>query len=173
MCRRCARTFAAFVALAALLQLACYSSEAGDTATTSADASASDASAVQEITRQGERHNAAWRLSNADSVAAVFAPDAELMFPDAPDVEGRDAIRQMLAGMFDSTRVESLDVRPDTIEVYGSSAMEWGTYEEVVAPRGQPKVRFEGRYLLHWQRQPDGQWAIRRFTGNTTKVETM
>lgn len=171
MCRRCARVLAAFAALAALLQLACYS-EAGD-ASTNAGSSAGDASAAQEITRQGERHNAAWRLSNADSVAAVFAPDAVLMFPDAPDVRGRDAIRQTLAGMFDSTKVESLDVHPDTIEVYGASAMEWGTYEEVVQPRGQPKVRFEGRYVLHWQRQPDGQWAIRRFTGNTTKVGTM
>ena len=162
MCR-CARAFAAF---AVLLQLACTTTEAGD-ASTSADDGAAAASAAQEIARQGERHNAAWRLSNADSVAAVFAPDAVIMFPDAPDARGREAIRAMLAGMFDSTTVESLDVRPDTIEVYGSSAMEWGTYTESVKPRSSPAVSFEGRYVLHWQRQPDGRWAIRRFIGNT------
>jgi uncharacterized protein (TIGR02246 family) len=162
MCR-CARAFAA---LAVLLHLACTSTEAGD-ASTSAGDTAADASAAQEIARQSERHNAAWRLSNADSVAALYAPDGVVMFQDAPDVRGREAIRTLLAGMFDSTTVESLDVRPDTIEVYGSSAMEWGTYTESVKPRSSPAVRFEGRYVLQWQRQPDGQWAIRRFTGNT------
>ena len=168
MCR-CVRAFAA---LAVLLQLACTSSEAGDASTSAGDATA-DAAAAREIASQSDRHTAAWRLSNADSVAALFAPDGVIMFPDAPDVRGRDAVRAMLAGMFDSTTVESLDARPDTIEVYGTSAMEWGTYTESVKPRGGSPVRFEGRYVLHWQRQPDGQWAIRRFTGNTLKTTPM
>ena len=168
MCR-CARAFAA---LAVLLQLACTSSEAGD-ASNGGEGAARDAAAAQEIARQGERHNAAWRLNNPDSVAAFFAPDGVIMFPDAPDARGHEAIRALLAGIFDSTTVESLDVRPDTIEVHGASATEWGTYTESVKPRSSPAVRLEGRYVIQWQRQADGQWAIRRFTGNTVSATPM
>ena len=133
------------------------------------DQATASTTAAKEIARQSARHVEAWRGNIPDSVLAVYAQDAVLMFPDAPDVRGHSAIREMLSGLFGSTRVESLDVRPDAIEVYGSTALEWGTYREVYVPQGQRAISEDGRYLIEWQRQPGGSWAIRRFMGNTVR----
>ena len=102
----------------------------------------------------------------------LYTEGAVLQFPDAPDVHGRDAIRETLAGVFAATPIQSLEISEDTLEVFGDVAYEWGSFDEVYGASGQPPVRDVGRYLMRWERGVDGQWRVSRFAGNTISRTT-
>jgi ketosteroid isomerase-like protein len=97
----------------------------------------------------------------------MYAGSGLIAFPDAPDARGIAAVRDLLTAFFTSNRMDSIQVTLDTIEVFGNVAYEWGTFREVYRPEGKPAVREEGRYIIRWAHEPDGEWKISRFTGNT------
>jgi uncharacterized protein (TIGR02246 family) len=144
-------------ATALLVAIACAGSAASESGT----------DARQRIRRQGEQHVEAWIHNDAARTASMYAGNGILSFPDAPDARGTAAVRDLLTAFFTSTRVDSIQVTPDTIEVFGDIAYEWGTYREVYRPEGKPAVREEGRYVMRWTHEADGEWKISRFTGNT------
>jgi hypothetical protein len=65
------------------------------------------------------------RAVNPDSIASFFAPTAILLEPGIAPVHARDSIRAFMAS-FPGVRVDSATATPDTIEVWGSSALLWG-----------------------------------------------
>jgi len=125
--------------------------------------------AEQIIQRQSAAHVDAWLHGDAERVSALYDADGAILFPDAPDVRGRSNVRDMLLNLFGSTRVESLEVSRELIEVFGNVAYEWGTYREVSRPQGKASVQEDGRYVMRWKRQVNGEWLISRFTGNSLR----
>jgi ketosteroid isomerase-like protein len=97
----------------------------------------------------------------------MYAANGILSLPDAPDARGSTAVRDLITGFLTSTRVDSIQVTPDTIEVFGDVAYEWGSYHQVYRPEGKPAVREDGRYVMRWAREADGEWRISRFTNNS------
>ena len=147
-----------FVTAPALIYaIACAGSPAPD----------SGANADQQIRRQSAQHAEAWRQNDPARAASIFTENGVLGFPEAPDARGSAAVHDLLTAFFKSTHIDSIQVTPDTVEVYGNVAYEWGTYHEVYRPEGKPVVREEGRYVARWARDGDGEWRISRFTANT------
>jgi ketosteroid isomerase-like protein len=91
------------------------------------------------------------------AIADLQAPDARLLLPGRPAIEGRDAVtaawarRLALPGL-------SLTWDPTTVEVAASRdlAVEVGTYEQTVEDAAGP-VSERGSYLIVWRRL-DGEW---------------
>jgi hypothetical protein len=85
-----------------------------------------------------------------------------LFEPGIQPVVGRDSIRAFIAS-FPGVKVHVATATPDTIEVFGETALLWGSYFERLSFPGQPTSEQHGRFVTEWVRQADGRWLIERF----------
>ncbi|MEW5918891.1 MAG: nuclear transport factor 2 family protein, partial [Gemmatimonadota bacterium] len=109
-----------------------------------------------------ERYMRHARAVNAESVATFFTANGTLFEPGIPPIVTRDSIRRFMAS-FPGVRVDSATAVPDTIEVYGDTALLWGSYFEKLAFPGQPESEQHGKFVIQWLRQPDATWQIHRY----------
>jgi uncharacterized protein (TIGR02246 family) len=90
-------------------------------------------------------------------VRAFYAPDAVLLPPNHPIVEGRSNIQAFLQGLMDSglssIRLETTRIASDGALAYGR-----GRYTLSLAPAAAAPVEDVGKYVVVYRRQPDGSW---------------
>lgn len=98
---------------------------------------------------------------DSGGIAAMYAPDGELLQPGMDALKGPEAIRKFLDS-FGDVRIESASMKADTTEVFGDRALQWGAYAQRAAPPGQPAADYKGRFVIEWTRQGKGAWLIRR-----------
>jgi uncharacterized protein (TIGR02246 family) len=91
--------------------------------------------------------------------SACFAEDAVLMHPDSPQVQGRAAIAEYVAAMFDAVSVPELDLSEVVLEGGDDYAFEVGTQHCVVDPV-MPGFKRERQHLHAYCRAADGAWYI-------------
>ena len=87
--------------------------------------------------------------------------DANLLPPDAPLVQGKEAIRDVMV-MFDATPGFSITWSASAADVGSAGDMGYtmGTYEiRMDGPEGAP-IRIDGKYLTIWKKQADGDWMV-------------
>jgi uncharacterized protein (TIGR02246 family) len=96
---------------------------------------------------------------NAAGVAAIYLPDAHLLPPNAPAVQGRDAIQKFWGGLLGAYQV-TIDVTSDEIEGRGDLAYARGHYTLDGTPKakGTPPLHDQGKFLEILRRRPDGGW---------------
>ena len=96
---------------------------------------------------------------DAAAVAAIYLADARLMPPNAPTVEGREAIQKFWTGLLDAYQIR-FDVAAEEIEGRGDLAYARGRYTLDGTPKanGAPPLHDEGKFLEVLRRQPDGSW---------------
>jgi ketosteroid isomerase-like protein len=87
--------------------------------------------------------------------AAHYAPDAMLLPPNGPAVQGRKAIAEYLASFPPITHFEVVD-----LDVVGAGDLAYirGTYDMTLSPPDGPSFRDVGKYIEIWRRQADGSW---------------
>jgi uncharacterized protein (TIGR02246 family) len=102
---------------------------------------------------------AAYNRGDATAVASLFTDSAKL----GPD-RGRGAIQANLKRAFAKTNYNGTG-RLETIREIGELAVGWGvdTCIETPKPNGTPVTTIE-RWLVVFERQPDGRWLISRET---------
>jgi len=95
-----------------------------------------------------------------DVIAAQFIENAYLLAPDAPLIEGSEAIRAVFASL-EATPEYSLSWEPIVAEVGGAGDLGYtiGSYEMHMAPEGPP-ITIVGKYMTIWKKQPDGTWRV-------------
>jgi ketosteroid isomerase-like protein len=107
--------------------------------------------------------NDAFRKDRAAELGAFFAEDARLLWPEMPDILGREAIQQAFndfIGVFSTLYYET---RFDVVDIHPRYAYTLGTFEEVRSERqGNQSTRIFGRFAWFFQQQPDGGWLITR-----------
>ncbi|HKO17185.1 MAG TPA: nuclear transport factor 2 family protein [Gemmatimonadaceae bacterium] len=116
------------------------------------------------LTVATQHYAALLRAGSADSIAAAFTPEGELLIPGVPPLRGREAIRGFLAPMADSTVVTAAEMHADSTEIFGSLADQFGHYRQTTGPKGGVPHEYHGRYQARWQRGADGSWRIARLT---------
>ena len=91
------------------------------------------------------------------AVGATYTPDAVLLPPNGPVVQGRAAIQAFLA-----TFPPISDMQLTTVEVEGAGDLAFvrGTYTMTLMPPGAPAIADTGKYLEIRKRQADGTWLI-------------
>jgi hypothetical protein len=96
------------------------------------------------------------RSVNADSIAAIYAPNGQL--GDNPAIVGRDSIRSFLK-TFSGFNVLETGSTSDSIGFRGDTATQRGTYyQRTILPEGDT-VRVSGSFTATWIRI-DGRWYI-------------
>lgn len=97
-----------------------------------------------------------------DSTAAMYTADGILFIPGMAPLQGRKAIVDFLAPLWNGATVLTAKTTVDTVEMYGERAYLWGTYEEVAGPKGDAPSLYRGRVAAEWVREADGRWRIAR-----------
>ncbi|MGQ0642639.1 MAG: YybH family protein [Gemmatimonadaceae bacterium] len=116
----------------------------------------------QTIANTMERYMVHARAVAGDSMAAFFTTNGTLFEPGIFPILTRDSIRGFMTS-FPGVRVDSATGVPDVIEVFGDTALLWGSYFEKLSFPGQPQSEQHGKFVIEWIRQPDASWQIRRY----------
>jgi len=89
-------------------------------------------------------------------VSLVYSEDAQIMMPGIPTIEGREAIKTVLAAM---GTIQDWKVNIVSIEGRADLAYEQGTYSQTFTPPGAlAPMTDNGKYILVWRKQADGTW---------------
>lgn len=108
-----------------------------------------------------ESYQVAARSTDPDRISAFYTATGVLLEPGIAPIQGRDAIRAFIAS-FPGVRVDVATATPERIEVFGDTALVWGTFFERLAFPGQPLSEQHGQFVVEWIRQPNGKWLIER-----------
>jgi ketosteroid isomerase-like protein len=90
-------------------------------------------------------------------VQGFYAPDAVLMPPNHPAVEGREKIQQFLQGLLDAG-ASSIKLSTTRIWGAGSVACGRGVYTLAMNPPGGVPSEDSGKYIVCYRRQANGSW---------------
>jgi len=98
----------------------------------------------------------------------LIADDAVLMPPNAPAVIGKDAIRSWNALMSQQFRFQAYKPVDDELVVAGKWAFRRATADWTLAPvAGGEPIRDSGKFIIIYERQPDGSWRVARDIWNS------
>ncbi len=102
------------------------------------------------------------KLVNADSSAALFTADAEMLQAGMAPIRGREAIRAFLKPFDGRAIVDSASSTIDTIESHGTTAYLWGSYHQRTRIPPGAFADYDGRVVIEWRRDADHAWRIAR-----------
>lgn len=160
-----------FAAVLMLVATACSpKNDTAASADTSAPAAATavDASAVRQSI---ESANAKFidALKRGDTTTAVsnYADDAIVMMPNEGSWRGQDGVRKGFAGFLSQLAVKDAKLNTENVMVGGDLAVETGTYEWTLLPKGGKEIKDKGKYMTVWKRNSDGAWKIVRDINNS------
>lgn len=100
------------------------------------------------------------RRQLGDSIAALYAPDGELVTPERA-VRGPAAIRTFLAG-FTNVKVDSAAMWADSVAITDTGIVQWGGFYQRASVSDRPPVTASGHFVALWREQSDGRWLLRR-----------
>jgi len=125
------------------------------------DKPAVDAAAIETALKAGEvQWNADYKARDVARLVGHYAPDAALMAPDTPFMNGIEAIK---AGLTEMVADPALDLKFAADKVDVSQAGDWAyTRGHFTMTATDPKTRKPftqtGSYLTLYGKQPDGSW---------------
>ncbi|WP_162933102.1 DUF4440 domain-containing protein [Roseovarius sp. EL26] len=125
------------------------------------------AGTVEDIAARNETFKAAFNSGDAAGVAAHYTEDATVLAPDAPLLEGREAIQGIWQAYIDAG-VKELTLTTVTLEDMGASANEIGAFT-LMAPDGNGgMVQAGGKYVIVWKTDASGVWHLHWDIWNST-----
>jgi len=98
-------------------------------------------------------------VNDTTALAALYTDDAILLPPNAPKVEGRDAIRSFFAVF---PQMESFKLSVEGVDGSGDLAYTWGTYYMSFLGDDGGLVSDIGKFLDVKKKQADGSWLLYR-----------
>ncbi|MCB0108219.1 MAG: nuclear transport factor 2 family protein [Caldilineaceae bacterium] len=129
---------------------------------------------VNEVT---EAVNAIWREYEASLLAddaerwiALWADDGVRLPPNAPVVEGKEAIFAGISSRMETIQYTAFVITPEELTVNGYIAISRGVYEGTfVAKAGGDPMQVDGKFMTFLRQQPDGTWKIYRDIFNSNE----
>ncbi|MCE9601450.1 MAG: SgcJ/EcaC family oxidoreductase [Gemmatimonadetes bacterium] len=122
--------------------------------------------------------------ANAASLAAVtagdvtkfltnYADDAVFLFPNAPAMRGHAEIEAGLKAMMEGATFTDMKFTTEDVMLGGDIAVETGSNEMTITPKGGKAMVDKGKYITVWKRQADGSWKVVRDISNSNLPMTM
>lgn len=95
----------------------------------------------------------AWRkaitANNLDAVVAVYAEDAVMWLPDAPEAKGRETIREAYAALLAANTVTGATFANTHYQTSGDLSVGWGDFTLTMSPKsGGDPVTLSGRFSV-------------------------
>ena len=140
---------------------------AGCTPTEPVEEASTTEADVEAINQLPATFAAALNAGDLDGIMAGFTDDAVRMPPNAPAIIGKESIRSLMQTNLEQNTYQ-LDNPPEEVQVSGDWAFARGTYTVTVTPKaGGESIQREGKYLVIFQKQPDGSWKAARDIWNS------
>ncbi len=140
---------------------------AGCTPTEPVEEASTTEADVEAINQLPATYAAALNAGDLDGIMAGFTDDAVRMPPNASAIIGKESIRSLLQTNLEQNTYQ-LDNPPEEVQVSGDLAFARGTYTVTVTPKaGGESIQREGKYLVIFQKQPDGSWKAARDIWNS------
>jgi uncharacterized protein (TIGR02246 family) len=123
-----------------------------------------------ELGRLADQYEDAYNRGDAAAIADLFTSGAQLLPPNEPAVEGRNAIQQQFQQVF----ADRPQIQIDTRNMGGAGEMGWsdGRTTIRVTPAGQPEQSMEVNFLSVALFE-GGRWRIHRLAWNTDSPDVM
>jgi ketosteroid isomerase-like protein len=101
----------------------------------------------------------------------VFANDAIIIAPSAPDIVGFDAIRKLYTDMMKGAAM-TVHFSTEEVAVAGDMAWERGSYTLRIADKTTGRVLqdVKNKHVHIFKRQPDGTWKTWRMMVNSAEL---
>ncbi len=105
----------------------------------------------------------AWRkaitANDLDGIMAVYAADAVMWLPDAPEAKGREAIRKSYAALLAANTVTGATFANTHYQTSGDLSVGWGDFTLSLSPKaGGNPVTMSGRFSVI-ARNENGKWV--------------
>ncbi len=121
----------------------------------------------QMINEMRERETAAFSSGDLDVIMAIVTDDAVVMPPNEPRLQGHDAMREWLEGMYEQVSVQ-VQYTSSNLTLAGDWAFEEVAFTLTTTPvAGGEPVQETGKGFHVYARQPDGSWRIALDIWNT------
>jgi uncharacterized protein (TIGR02246 family) len=108
--------------------------------------------------------DAAWmkamKANDLAAVVALYAPDAVMWFPEAPEARGSEAVRKTYMSYFDAYTVADVALTNVTHQTSGDLDANWGNYMFDLRPKkGGDPVVLKGRFVAV-MKKIGGRWLL-------------
>ena len=105
----------------------------------------------------------AWRkaitANDLNAIIGLYAEDAVMWLPDAPEAKGREAIRKSYAGLLAANTVTGATFANTHYQTCGNLSVGWGNFTLTLSPKaGGNPVTLSGRFSVI-AREEDGTWV--------------
>ena len=140
----------------ALFALSCNPSQQSAT-----DTRAADEAAIRQEELDWSKVTEAGDLNDSTGYYSFLLDDAVFLPPNEPALNGKEAIRKMVDGMFAMPGF-AVKWQPTTAEASSSGDLGYaiGTYELTVNDAAGKPMTERGKYLNIWKKQSDGKWKV-------------
>jgi ketosteroid isomerase-like protein len=129
---------------------------------------AADAGSDRELCRRlWEDHLEAVTSRQPEKIP--FAHDAVLVYPDLPELRGREAIQAHLVRVFAGLKVLKAGFKIERSEVVGARAYTFVVVDELIQEGAAPPARRLARCAAVWEQQPDKSWQLAHLLVNYRK----
>ena len=105
----------------------------------------------------------AWRkaitANDLNALIALYAEDAVMWLPDAPEAKGREAIRKSYADLLAANTVTGASLADTHYQTSGNLSVGWGNFTLTLSPKaGGNPVTLSGRFSVI-AREEGGTWV--------------
>ena len=105
----------------------------------------------------------AWRkaitANDLNAIIGLYAEDAVMWLPDAPEAKGREAIRKSYAGLLAANTVTGATFANTHYQTSGNLSVGWGNFTLTLSPKaGGNPVTLSGRFSVI-AREEGGTWV--------------
>jgi len=115
---------------------------------------------VKAEIRASLTHSAsAFNRGDVETIVEAYAPDAVVLPPNSPAVQGIPAIRRLWEALL-AAGYRNASFELDEIEHWGEVALAIGRYNVQVPTKSGTQEVDRGKYVGHWRRMPDGQYRV-------------
>ncbi|HEV8363805.1 MAG TPA: SgcJ/EcaC family oxidoreductase [Gemmatimonadaceae bacterium] len=150
------------LALLALLGCAPQSNEK-TTADSAATAAADPAAVRAAIDAANATATEALNKGDVETWLTLYKSDAVVLPPNQPAWRGTDGMRAGAQAMLKELTISGAAFSVEDIKTSGDFAVETGAYTMTMTPKkGGKAINDKGKYIVVWERQPDGSWKITR-----------
>jgi ketosteroid isomerase-like protein len=136
-----------------------------------AASSNADVTAINKLQKQVDDAIVA---GDTERYVALLVDDAVLMPPNALPVVGREAIRSWNEGMARRFRIQRYVPLDDELVVAGDWAFRRATFTwSVMSTTDGNSLNDSGKFIIIYQRVPDGSWKVARDIWNSNAKEPL
>jgi len=97
--------------------------------------------------------------NDLNAIIALYAEDAVMWLPDAPEAKGREAIRKSYAGLLAANTVTGATFADTHYQTSGNLSVGWGNFTLTLSPKaGGNPVTLSGRFSVI-AREESGTWV--------------